>query len=125
MQSISESEWIIMDLLWDENPQTAKDIIERLKDKKEWNHRTVKTLLSRLVKKEVLTFTQEGRLYKYFPVVDRDNVEKKERKSFIDKLYKGAVSPMLAAFINESKLSKVDIKNLKELLDQKESEIED
>lgn len=122
MQSISESEWIIMDLLWEKNPLTAKDIIEKIKGKKEWNPRTVKTLLSRLVKKEVITFSQDGRVYKYSPIVDRDNVEKKERKSFIDKLYKGAVSPMLAAFISESELSKDDIKKLKDLLDKKSAD---
>jgi BlaI family penicillinase repressor len=124
-KSISDAEWIVMEIIWRNHPITANEIIKTLSSsgEKKWNPRTVKTLLSRLVNKEILSFSQEGRLYKYEPLVNREKTVRKERNSFLSKIYKGSVSPMLAAFIKDSELSQSEISELKELLNKKEEEI--
>ncbi len=124
-QGISDAEWVVMEVLWDKHPITANEIIEQLDGKKMWNPRTIKTLLSRLVKKNIISFTQEGRLYKYEPEVERNEIVRTERTSFLKKIYKGAVNPMLAAFIKDSELSQDDISDLRELLDKKEREMDE
>jgi len=122
--SISEAEWVVMEVLWEKSPLSANEIIGHIPDQKNWNPKTVKSLLSRLVKKEVISYNQEGRLYKYQPLVHRSEIVKSERKSFLDKIYRGSVNPMLAAFINDSDLSQDDISELRNLLDRKEKEME-
>ncbi len=124
-QSISDAEWVVMELLWEKYPRTANEIIGLLDGKKKWNPKTIKTLLGRLVNKNIISFTQEGRFYKYEPVVERNEVIRSERISFLKKIYRGSVNPMLAAFIKDSKLSKDDIADLRKLLDRKEKEMDE
>ncbi len=124
IKSISDSEWLVMEVLWDHYPSTAREIIEALTGEKNWSPKTIKTLLSRLVKKNIISFSQEGRSYKYKPLVKRDDIEKTERLSFLKKVYRGSVNPMLAAFIKESKMSPKEISELRSLLDSKEKEME-
>jgi len=115
---IAGSEWRIMKVLWKESPLTAREIIDRLKDTSQWNPRTVKTLLNRLVKKKALEFNKEGRIYLYFPIVSEADCARAERHSFLNKVYNGALLPMLAAFIEEQAVSAAEIEELKRILDK-------
>ena len=51
---VTDAEWEVMNVLWDESPRTANDVIETLSERMKWHATTVKTLLSRLVKKGVV-----------------------------------------------------------------------
>lgn len=53
-REISLSEWQVMRVLWAENQLTSRQIVERLIDDMDWNDKTIKTLLNRLVKKDML-----------------------------------------------------------------------
>ena len=54
---ISDSEWRVMQVLWEQGPQTANNVVEALSGEVEWNPRTIKTLISRLVKKGAVKVT--------------------------------------------------------------------
>ena len=60
---ISNAEFDVLDVIWDDSPVTANEVIERLNQRKNWHDKTVKTLLGRLVKKEVLSFEKQQRQY--------------------------------------------------------------
>jgi len=55
-ERISEAEWQICQELWRHSPQTANEIAGLLAESNGWNHRTVRTLINRLVKKNVLGY---------------------------------------------------------------------
>ncbi|MBN2088715.1 BlaI/MecI/CopY family transcriptional regulator [candidate division KSB1 bacterium] len=116
---ISDSEWNIMKVLWEQAPLTANQIVEKLADKFTWNPRTVKTLINRLVKKNAVGYEQDGRIYLYFPVITEEVCIKAERRSFLNRVYNGALKPMLVSFIEEEKLSAEEIAELKQILDAK------
>ncbi|HBN83700.1 MAG TPA: CopY/TcrY family copper transport repressor, partial [Clostridiales bacterium] len=46
---ISDSEWHVMSVLWDESPLTSTSIIEAIKPHMKWSPKTIHTLISRLV----------------------------------------------------------------------------
>jgi BlaI family penicillinase repressor len=115
---IAESEWRIMKILWKESPLTASEIIHRLKETVQWNPKTAKTLLNRLVTKGALSFDKEGRTYHYYPSVSESECARVENRSFLNRVYDGALQPMLAAFIEDQKLSPVQIEELKQILDK-------
>jgi BlaI family penicillinase repressor len=115
---ISEAEWRIMKLLWQKNPQTAKELIPKLPDSVKWSPKTVKTLLNRLVNKKVLDFHTKGRIYEYFPNYTEEECLENERNSFLSRIYNGALKPMLVAFLEDNKLSKKDIEELKRILNE-------
>jgi len=116
---ISEAEWLVMQVFWSEPGLTANEVVQALRGKVTWNARTIRTLINRLLKKKALKYKKEGRKYHYFPAVSRQRCIKEERRSFVQRVYGGTVTPMLAAFIEETKLSRNDIKELKRMLDEK------
>jgi len=119
LPKISESEWLVMRVLWAKNPLTANEVVERLTGKTQWKPKTVKTLIDRLMKKGAVKFKKEGRRYRYYPAVGRDECVATERHSFVRRVYGGTMKPMLAAFLEDAELSADDISELKEILEEK------
>lgn len=113
---ISNAEFEVLDVLWDNHPATSNDVVVRLNDKKDWHEKTVKTLLGRLVKKEVLGFDKQQRQYLYYPLIAREDYTKKETTNFVSRLFKGKIAPMVAGFANQNSLSKQDVSELKALI---------
>lgn len=119
MPQISDSEWIIMKILWSNPPYTSSEIIRSLPENTNWKPTTVKTLISRLVKKYAVGFEKKNRTHYYYPLVTKDECVKAESKSFLKKFYGGALKPMIANFLEIQELSKKDIEELKRILDDK------
>jgi predicted transcriptional regulator len=113
---ISKTEFEVLDALWEKYPASASEIITRLNQKKAWHEKTVKTLLSRLVKKQVVDFDKQQRSYLYFPLVERSKYIEKESKSLVSRLFGGKVAPLVAGFANTDSLSKEDVNELKSLI---------
>lgn len=119
---ISESEWRVMQVLWAHSPQTANEVVECLDGHVTWSPRTIKTLLNRLVKKGGLGYTPDGRKYLYRPLVEEQTAVRAERRSFLRRLYGGALSPMLSQFIEDEPLTRDEIDRLQSLLEEKRRE---
>jgi len=115
---ISEAEWQVMRVLWAKAPQTANDIVETLGETP-WSPRTVKTLINRLVKKGALGFDKDGRLYHYYPRVAEADCVRAESRSFLKRVFGGAVTPMLATIIEDENLTPEEIAELRRILDEK------
>ncbi|MHC4726105.1 MAG: BlaI/MecI/CopY family transcriptional regulator [Planctomycetota bacterium] len=119
LPKISESEWLVMRVLWKTSPLTANEIVKELTGNTKWKPKTIKTLITRLTKKGAVTFEKEGRLYKYQPAVSKDECVRMERRSFVRRVYGGINKPMVASFLEDAELSVDDIAELKKILDQK------
>ncbi|WP_063836327.1 BlaI/MecI/CopY family transcriptional regulator [Paenibacillus macerans] len=116
---ISEAEWEVMKVFWQSSPASANDVIEALSDDKDWKPATVKTLINRLLKKKALGFHKEGKTYLYSPLVTEEECIRAESKSFLKRLYGGALKPMFVQFLKEERLTEEEIKELKQILDEK------
>ncbi|MBY0098739.1 penicillinase repressor BlaI [Mesobacillus maritimus] len=118
--NISESEWEIMTVLWGKSPITANDVISTLQERTDWKPKTVRTLLDRLVKKNVVGVNKEQRVYTFFPLYSQDECQHAEAESFVKRIYGGTLKSMLVQFIQEDSLSAEDIQELRSILDPKE-----
>ena len=116
---ISEAEWRVCQVLWQRSPQTANEIVASLADKTTWNPRTVKTMLNRLVKKNVIGFENRGREYHYVPLLSEEECVRAQTQSFVKRVYHGAAGAMLAAFLDYQQLSSKEIAELKAILNKK------
>jgi BlaI family penicillinase repressor len=56
---ISESEWLVMRVLWSKSPLAAQEVFEQLEAATKWKPKTVKTLIDRLVKKGAVKYEKE------------------------------------------------------------------
>ena len=64
--AISESEAIVMQVLWERAPRTAEDVVAALAHTG-WAEPTIKTLLNRLLNKGAVAAHKDGRKYHYAP----------------------------------------------------------
>ncbi len=117
---ISDTEWDVMKVLWASSPLSAEEIIAQLAAEDAWHPKTVKTLLSRLVKKKALGFEKDGRAYLYRPLVREVDCVNAVSDSFLDRVFGGSLSPMLAHFVERKKMSPEHVRELKRLLDRKD-----
>lgn len=117
---ISESEWVIMEALWESSPQTASEVTKTLRSSMDWAENTVRTLLTRLVEKGALkTGENVSGTRTFIPAVKREACVRAESQSFLDRIFGGAAKPLLVHFAQNSKLTAEEIKELKKLLDER------
>ena len=62
-QKISESEYELMKVIWNNFPISTNEIIEKLEHKTEWSPKTIQILISRLVKKGVIIYEKQSRVF--------------------------------------------------------------
>lgn len=117
--AISDAEWAVMSVLWKRGLGTAADVVDELADARNWSHRTIRTLLARLVEKGALTTAEDGHRYVYTPAVTRQRCVREEGRSFLEKVFGGDVNSLLMHFARESNLTAADIRKLKQMLEEK------
>jgi len=116
--TISDAEWQVMNVVWSEQPLTAQEIIGELEDQAAWAPATVKTMLHRLVKKNVLTYEMQGNRYVYRARARRANCVRQASRSFLQRVFGGESAPLLVHFLRSSKLSPDEIAQLRQVLDE-------
>ena len=116
---IAESEWLVMRVLWKSAPRTANEVVGELTHQTKWHPKTVKTLLGRLARKKAIGFKKEGRAYSYYPLVREAECAKAESASFLKRVYRGALAPMLANLLEDEALSDAEITELRRILDER------
>jgi len=117
---ISEAEWEVMNIAWKRAPVAATEVVEVLKEKKQWTLATVRTLLRRLVNKGALAHKTDGKRYLYTPRLSMAECVRRESDSFWDRVLGRAPSGMILHLVQKAELSKVDIQELRRILREKE-----
>lgn len=116
---ISDAEWAVMDVLWNQSPLASSEVVEALESATDWQPRTIKTLLGRLVKKGFVAYDDDGPRYLYRPRVARREVMRRESRSFAQRLFGGDEASMLLHFARTVDLSADEAEELRRLLDEK------
>ncbi|WML33146.1 BlaI/MecI/CopY family transcriptional regulator [Clostridium sp. OS1-26] len=122
MPKISAAEWEVMKLLWKSKTLTSEKIINSLSGKMNWSTQTIKTFITRLVKKEAIGFEKVGRTYNYYPLISEDECVKAENESFLEKVYDGAIGMLFTKFLEAESLSEKEIEELEQILKSKKKE---
>ena len=116
---ISESEWAVMETLWENSPLTAAEVAKALRPETKWADNTVRTLLTRLVEKGALQPGENAAGTRTFrPAVSRAACVKAEGNQFLQRVFGGAAKPLLVHFAQNHKLTAAEVKELKRLLDE-------
>ena len=113
---LTNSEWYVLDCLWERSPQTVMELVAALGDRLGWAKSTTITTLRRMEDKGLLLCQIQGRAKHYSPAVSRDRAVRRETRSFLDKVYRGSVGLMVSALAENKALSKAEIDELYEIL---------
>ena len=121
--SISEAEWRVMHEIWQCEPVTSTEVIKRLSETSDWSPGTIKTLLHRLVQKDVLSFQRKGNRYLYRSNLSEDECVDMASNQMLHTIFKGRPVPMLAYMVQSSRLSGQELETLQSMLAAIQSEM--
>jgi BlaI family penicillinase repressor len=115
---ISDAEWDVMKIVWDRGPLTSGQIVRELESERNWKPRTIKTLLTRLVRKGAVAAREDDGKFLYFAKVAREACVRRESRSFLSRVFNGDVAPALVHLLKDAKLSETEIQELKQILER-------
>jgi predicted transcriptional regulator len=114
---ISDAELEVMEALWAAGqPLTAAEVADRIDSTRDWTLATVKTMLSRLATKGALQHREDGRRFLYSPAIKREDYVGHESRRFVERLFGGRLSPLVARLAEEDGLDDDDIAEIEALL---------
>ena len=118
--NLSDGEWKIMNVLWEQGERTITELTAHLQDETGWDKHIIITMLGRLEKKGAIAFKVNGRAKQFYPLISRNEASIRETRGFLNKVYKGSIGMMVNAMVADEALSKEDIAQLYEILEQAE-----
>ena len=89
--NLSDSEWKLMNRLWEQSPRTIMELTASL---------------------------EGGRAKRYFPAVDREDAAAAETESFLSRVYGGSLGLMMSAMVESRQLTEADIAELSAILEK-------
>ncbi len=109
----------VMEFLWEKGSGSVREVRQYLGENK-FAHTTVMTVMDRLYKKGILKREKEGKGYRYYPVISREQFEAEVAKKVVKDMLKSSPSTALAAFeglIEE--LPEEEIDRIRKLFEEK------
>jgi len=116
--NISDSEWKIMNILWENSPCTIMQITKALSESTGWTKHTVMAFLKRLEEKGAVYYEEGGKAKQYYAKVPQTEVVLEEVRSFLQKAFKGKLGLMLNTMIEEEALTQTELDELYEILEK-------
>lgn len=115
---ITDAEWKLMDIIWEREPVSAKEIVEIMMDNYEWNKNTTYTVLKRLIGKNVIIRKEPN--FICISNVKREEAQHINTKSFIDKVYNGSFKMLFNNFLDNEEVSEDDLKEIMKIIKEKQ-----
>lgn len=120
--NLSDGEWKLMNLLWQNPPKTITHLTKELEQTSGWGRNVIITMLKRLEAKGAVRHEEGERAKLFYPCVERDGAVIEETRGFLNRMYQGSLSLLVNAMVNSSDLSVEEIEELKAILNKAEEE---
>ncbi len=113
----------IMELIWAQRESTARDIFEALRDQgQRLSYGAVKTVLDRLVQKQVLDRLMENNQYLYTARLTREEFTSSAVREIVASLFDSFGAPVYAQFLDQVRAADPDqLAQLSELISKAEA----
>ena len=117
---LTDSEWTVMDAIWDRGSATAREVLEDVQGGTGWAYTTVKTMLARLTEKGIVAERKRGNTSVYEAVLSRQNARRSALHSLLDRAFDGTIGTLMQHMVRDEKLSKKDRAELTRMLEELE-----
>lgn len=112
---ITERELDIMSILWRHGSGTVAEVREALTEPV--GYTGVLKMLQILESKEMVRHEQEGRAYRYFPLMQPADAGGRALGKIVDKIFHGSAELALARLVSGRSLDADEVKRMKALID--------
>lgn len=111
-----DSELKVMEVLWEQGPRPAKDIVDVLLGRIGWNKNTTYTVIKKCMEKGAIERSEPGFLCT--PLVTRDEVAQSETEQLIDKMFGGSSELFFSSFLKNEGISEEDALRLARMIEE-------
>lgn len=118
-EALSPAEWEVMRVVWTKDTASTTDIVAVMQQKRDWAESTIKTLLRRLVAKQALTTSKQGRQFVYTPQIQEQSAMKEAAENLFASLCDMKKGAVLADLLQTTTLSQADIQQMQTILAKK------
>ncbi|HEY8422604.1 MAG TPA: BlaI/MecI/CopY family transcriptional regulator [Thermoclostridium sp.] len=116
-KKLFDSELKLMDILWEKEPISAKELSILAAERIGWNKNTTYTVLKKLVNKKVICRSEPG--FICTSLIKKDEVRKAETEGLIKRLFNGSKKALFSALLEDETLSEDEIAELREMLEKR------
>lgn len=120
-QELTEAEWAIMKVVWQQEPCTAGTVQEDLAETRDWAYSTVKTTMDRMAEKGFLAIQRIRNLQLFRSTISEVEAKRAELRKTLKRAFDGALTPMMQFLIEHEGLSKDEAAQLRQLVRQAEA----
>ncbi|HET6360845.1 MAG TPA: BlaI/MecI/CopY family transcriptional regulator [Gemmatimonadota bacterium] len=114
---LAEREMEVMRVLWDRGSATVSEARELLGDPLAYT--TVLTVFRTLEEKGFVRHEEEGRAYRYYPLIERDQARSSAVRRLLERAFDGSAELLMTHLVAERDLSPAEIRRIKRLLDER------
>lgn len=113
----TDRELDLMDILWERGSSTAAEMQKALED--DLAYTTVLTLLQTLEEKGYARAEKQGRSYRFYPKVGREEAGGSAIRYLLDKIFRGSPEQMLYGLVDDVDLTEEELARMRRLLDDR------
>ena len=118
---LTATELELMTILWEIKEGSVRDIMGQLPADRQLAYTSVSTIVRILEKKNFVLARKEGRGHVYYPAIKKSEYEKFSVSDLIENVFDGTPTSLVRCLIEDDKLSKSDIDQLKKLIEGMDS----
>lgn len=118
-ETISENEWLVMEILWRDGESKSSTITAELKKSKGWANETVRTFLNRLIAKGVAAARRDEkakRTYWYYAVISNEDYIAYQTKGHLRRYYSGRLPQLVAGLLKDEHVSEQELNEIENIL---------
>jgi len=115
---LTEAEWEIMQVVWEQEPCAAGTVQEALAATRDWCYATVKLTMDRMVGKGFLQIERIRNLQLFRSCISEVEARRGELRKMLGRAFGGALTPMLKFLIEHEGLSKAEVAELREFVNK-------
>lgn len=113
-----DSEWRVMDILWQQNDLTAKELSLRLAKSVGWNKNTTYTVVKKCIEKGAIERREPN--FICHALISKQQAQKEEADALVDRVFGGSAELLFASILSDRSLSKEELERLRALVEAQE-----
>jgi predicted transcriptional regulator len=118
---LTDGEQNIMEILWDKQEASVREIADALSQKKPTAYTTVQTLCKILAEKDYAEFRKEGKAFIYSPKITQKEARQGALTSILNKFFGGSPKVLAQHLMQETDIDLDDLEALQGEIDNSDS----
>ena len=117
MEKLFDSELKVMELIWEREPVSAKELSLLAADRIGWNKNTTYTVIKKLQAKGYINRDDPG--FIYTSLLSKEDVRRTETRRLTDRLFGGSKKALFSALLADEELTEADLQELREIIEKR------